>query len=80
VNRLGDLHRELAGGHEHERAGKLALFEAMQQRLNTYRSTQDASGFVLYGTLTDQDKTRLSQALQAVAEPLSRVAGKVVNG
>ncbi len=55
-------------------------FAAMQNRLDTYRSTKDASGFVLYGTLTDQDKTQLSQSLQAVAEPLSRVAGKVVNG
>jgi iron uptake system component EfeO len=55
-------------------------FAAMQHRLDTYRSTVDASGFVLYGTLTDEDRTRLSQALQAVAEPLSRVASKVVNG
>jgi hypothetical protein len=33
---------------------------------------------VLYSALTETDKTRLSHALQAVAEPLSRVAGSVV--
>jgi iron uptake system component EfeO len=55
-------------------------FAAMQQRLDVYRDTTDPSGFVLYGELSDTDKTALSQALQAVAEPLSRVAGKVVNG
>lgn len=55
-------------------------FTRLQQLLDRYRSTEDASGFVLYGTLTDADKTQLSRALQAVAEPLSRVAGKVVAG
>jgi len=57
-----------------------AAFQDMQDKLDTYRTGSDASGFVLYGTLTDQDKTELSQSLQAVTEPLSRVAGKVVNG
>lgn len=55
-------------------------FQHLQSKLDTYRNGDDASGFVLYGTLTPQDKITLSQALQAVAEPLSRVAGKVVNG
>jgi iron uptake system component EfeO len=55
-----------------------AAFTSMDTLLNKYRSTTDASGYVLYGTLTDADKTALSQALQAVAEPLSTVAGKVV--
>jgi iron uptake system component EfeO len=53
-------------------------FTALDTLLNKYRTTSNASGFVLYGTLTDTDKTALSQALQAVAEPLSQVAGKVV--
>jgi iron uptake system component EfeO len=55
-------------------------FAHMESVLNRYRSNADPSGFVLYSTLTDADKTTLSQALQAVAEPLSQVAGKVVNG
>jgi iron uptake system component EfeO len=57
-----------------------AAFGQMQSLLSTYRTTSNASGFVFYGTLTDTDKTHLSQALQAVAEPLSRVASKIVNG
>jgi iron uptake system component EfeO len=60
-------------------AGEVAAnFTALDTLLDKYRSTTDASGFVLYGTLTDADRTALSQALQAVAEPLSTVAGKVV--
>ncbi len=55
-------------------------FAALDKLLDTYRSTTDASGYVLYGTLTDADRTALSQAVQAVSEPLSQVAGKVVGG
>lgn len=54
-------------------------FAHLRSVLDRYRSDADASGFVLYGALSDTDKTALSQALQAVAEPLSRVASKVVN-
>jgi iron uptake system component EfeO len=54
-------------------------FTALDAALDKYRSSTDASGFALYATLTDADKTALTQALQAVAEPLSTVAGKVVN-
>jgi iron uptake system component EfeO len=54
-------------------------FTNLDTALSKYRSTTDASGYVLYGTLTDADRTALSQALQAVSEPLSTVAGKVVN-
>lgn len=53
-------------------------FSDLQRLLDSYRSTSNAAGFVLYGALPDAGKTRLSSALQAVAEPLSRVAGKVV--
>jgi iron uptake system component EfeO len=47
--------------------------------LDKYRSASDPSGFVRYGVLTTSDKTALAHAVQAVAEPLSRVASKVVN-
>lgn len=53
-------------------------FTALDTLLDKYRSSTDASGYVLFTTLTDQDKTALSQALQAVAEPLSQVAQKIV--
>jgi iron uptake system component EfeO len=55
-----------------------AGFTNLDAILDKYRSKTEASGFVLYGTLTDADKTALTQALQAVSEPLSKVAGKVV--
>jgi iron uptake system component EfeO len=47
--------------------------------LDKYRSDTDSSGFVRYGKLTTADKTAAAHAVQAVAEPLSRVASKVVN-
>jgi iron uptake system component EfeO len=53
-------------------------FTNLDTMLDKYRSKTEPSGFVLYGTLTDADKTALTQALQAVSEPLSKVAGKVV--
>ena len=53
-------------------------FTALGTVLDKYRSTTDASGYVQYSAITDADRTALSQALQAVAEPLSTVAGKVV--
>ena len=34
---------------------------------------------MLYPSLTSADKTAFAQAVQAVAEPLSKVASKVVN-
>jgi iron uptake system component EfeO len=55
-----------------------SAFSALDTLLDKYRTTSNASGFVLYGALTDSDKTALSQALQAASEPLSQVAGKVV--
>ncbi len=55
-----------------------SAFAALDTLLDKYRTTSNASGFVLYSTLTDADKTALTQALQAVGDPLSKVAGKVV--
>ncbi|MBV9595051.1 MAG: peptidase M75 family protein [Actinobacteria bacterium] len=55
-----------------------SAFNALDAALDKYRSNSDASGFVLYSTLTDADKTALSQLVQAVDEPLSTVASKVV--
>jgi iron uptake system component EfeO len=55
-----------------------AAFASLDTLLDTYRTTANASGFVFYSSLTDADKTALSQALQAAAEPLSKVASKVV--
>ncbi|MCW2526393.1 MAG: hypothetical protein JWM76_1253 [Pseudonocardiales bacterium] len=54
-------------------------FAALDDLLDKYRSASEPSGFVLYATLTTADKQALSRAVQAVAEPLSKVAGKVVN-
>jgi iron uptake system component EfeO len=56
-----------------------ANFTALDTLLDKYRSTKDASGFVLYGELTAQDKKDLAAAVKAVQEPLSRVAAKVAH-
>jgi iron uptake system component EfeO len=54
-------------------------FTALDTLLDKYRSKTDPSGFVLFSALTAADKTTLTQALQAVSEPLSTVGSKVVN-
>jgi iron uptake system component EfeO len=54
-------------------------FNNVDSLLDKYRDAKDPSGFVRYGSLTTADKTALAHAVQAVAEPLSRVASKVVN-
>jgi iron uptake system component EfeO len=54
-------------------------FANVETLLDKYRDPGDASGFVRYGTLTSADKIAAAHAVQAVAEPLSRVASKVVN-
>jgi iron uptake system component EfeO len=56
-----------------------ARFADLENLLDKYRSAAQPSGFVLYATLTTADKQALSRSVQAVAEPLSKVAGKVVN-
>jgi iron uptake system component EfeO len=54
-------------------------FSNVDTLLDKYRSASQPSGFVPYGSLTAADKTAAAHAVQAVAEPLSRVASKVVN-
>jgi len=56
-----------------------ARFAALNSLLDKYRDRNQPSGFVLYTSLTRPDVTTLAQSVQAVAEPLSRVASKVVN-
>jgi iron uptake system component EfeO len=54
-------------------------FTDVDSMLDKYRSTAQPSGFVLYGSLNKPDVTALAHAVQAVAEPMSRVASKIVN-
>jgi iron uptake system component EfeO len=54
-------------------------FGAVDTLLDKYRDTKQPSGFVLYLSLNQADKVALAQAVLAVAEPLSRVASKVVS-
>jgi iron uptake system component EfeO len=54
-------------------------FDSLTTLLDKYRDKSQPSGFVLYPSLAQADKVKLAQAVQAVAEPLSRVAAKVVN-
>jgi iron uptake system component EfeO len=53
-------------------------FTAIDTLLNKYRDSANG-GFVLYTKLTPADTKAIAQAIQAVSEPLSKVAGKVVN-
>jgi iron uptake system component EfeO len=50
-------------------------FRAVDRALDPYRR---GDGFVLYDELTDADTRALSQSIDALAEPLSLVAGAVV--
>ena len=54
-------------------------FASLTTLINHYRSGSDASGYVLYSTLTDTDRRALAAAVKAVQEPLSQVASKVAN-
>jgi iron uptake system component EfeO len=56
-----------------------AAFANLDTLLDKYRSKTQPSGFVLFNTLTPTDIKGLTQALQAVSEPLSTVGSKVVN-
>jgi iron uptake system component EfeO len=47
--------------------------------VETYRTTSNPSGYVLYTALTTADKRALAAAVKAVQEPLSQVASKVAN-
>ena len=50
-------------------------FAEVDKSLDPYRR---GDGFVLYGELTEADKRKLSQSIDALGEPLSRVAATVV--
>jgi iron uptake system component EfeO len=52
-------------------------FAAVEAALAKYRS---GDGFVLYNELEPADVRALAQSVDALAEPLSQVAGKVVSG
>ena len=56
-----------------------ARFAALDRLLNTYRTTSNPSGYVLYTALNDNDRRQLAAAVKAVQEPLSTVASKVAN-
>ena len=49
----------------------------VEQGLKPYRRDTPL-GFALYGELTDKDRKTLAQAIDALAEPLSTVASKVL--
>ena len=51
-------------------------FTAVENTLDTYRRPTPL-GFTLYGALTPADRLQLAQEIDALAEPLSTVAGKV---
>ncbi len=53
-------------------------FAALDTLLNKYRDASQPGGFVLFTKLTPADTRAISQAITAVSEPLSTVAGKVV--
>lgn len=55
-----------------------ARFAELKTLLDTYKDPDNPSGYRYYDELTQADTTKVSQALLAVHEPLSRVAGKVV--
>jgi iron uptake system component EfeO len=54
-------------------------FAALDSLLDKYRDKSQPSGFVPYTSLSRTDVMAMAQSVQAVAEPLSRVASKVVN-
>jgi iron uptake system component EfeO len=54
-----------------------ARFADVEKGLEPYRRDTPL-GFALYGELTDKDRKSLAQAIDALAEPLSTVAAKVL--
>jgi iron uptake system component EfeO len=54
-------------------------FDQVTTLVDQYKDPSSLSGYRPYDRLTNDDTRRIAQALQAVAEPLSRVAGKVVD-
>ena len=55
-----------------------AAFARVSAEVGRFKDPGQPSGYELYGRLSPADVRAIAQALQAVAEPLSRVAGKVV--
>ena len=51
-------------------------FKAVDDLLATY---QTGDGYKLYTDLTDADKKKMSEAVDALAEPVSQVAGVVTS-
>lgn len=54
-------------------------FTALDKVVDTYRTQDNPSGYVLYTSLNDADRRALAAAVKAVQEPLSKVASKVAN-
>ncbi|MET7484626.1 iron uptake system protein EfeO [Streptomyces sp. NPDC005538] len=53
-------------------------FTALNTLLDTYRSTSTSDGFVSYDKVTKAQQKELSDAVNALAEPLSKLAAAVV--
>jgi len=51
-------------------------FAAVDTALAKYERPKDPSGWATYSELTPEDRKTLSQAVDALAEPLSTVAAK----
>jgi iron uptake system component EfeO len=52
-------------------------FADVEDSLTPYQGDYAASGFVNYSTVTEAQRTVLTQKVDALAEPLSQVAAKV---
>jgi iron uptake system component EfeO len=71
-----DAVRPLLEQRDRDLAGEIEKrFAQVEAALSPYRQ---GDGFVLYGELKEQDKRRLAQSIDALAEPLSNVAAIVV--
>jgi iron uptake system component EfeO len=66
----------VAGGNRELASTIDQRFAAVQRTLDGYRRPTPL-GFALYGELTPADRLKLSQEVDALAEPLSMVAAKV---
>jgi iron uptake system component EfeO len=53
-------------------------FAALNTLLDKYRSTSTSDGFVSYDKVTADQRKELSDAVNALAEPLSKLAAAVV--
>ncbi|MFF4291853.1 imelysin family protein, partial [Streptomyces sp. NPDC001633] len=53
-------------------------FAALDTLLDKYRTDKTSDGFVSYDTVTEAQRKELSDAVNALAEPLSKLAAAVV--